>query len=234
MFFMVCAIAIVGCGGESKPAAPPPAASYAENGGGLQAKATAAPSGPLVVFLGDSLTAGYGLEEAQAFPAQVASQLAAAGTPIRAVNAGVSGDTSAGGLARLAWLLKQRPDVLVVELGANDALRGQPVAATEANLRRIVEAARLQGVQVLLVGMLAPPNYGPDYTRDFAAIYPRLARQLELPLVPFLLDGVAGRPELNLPDGIHPTVEGHVLVARNVLPHLQELLAEAGTSTQSR
>jgi len=177
-----------------------------------------------VVFFGDSLTAGYGLEESQAFPALLETQLAATGTPIRAVNAGVSGDTSAGGVSRLSWLLKQHPDVLVVELGANDAMRGQPPSATEANLRRIVETAKAQGVRVLLVGMLAPPNYGPEFTRDFAAIYPRLSRQLDVPLVPFLLEGVAGRPELNLADGIHPTPEGHAIIARTLRPYLEKML----------
>jgi acyl-CoA thioesterase-1 len=203
----------------------PPVASYGEPNRELQSGAGArAGAGRRVVFLGDSLTAGYGLEEAQAFPALLATRLEAAGLPIRAVNAGVSGDTSAGGLARLSWLLKQRPDVLVVELGANDALRGQPPAATEENLRRIIERARAEGVTVLLVGMLAPPNYGPEFTRDFAAIYPRLARELGVPLVPFLLTGVAGRPELNLPDGLHPTPEGHRIVAANVLPYLRPLV----------
>jgi acyl-CoA thioesterase-1 len=215
-------LVVAGCGRET-PA--PPTASYGEAGRELQ-KGPAAPvaTGPRVVFLGDSLTAGYGLEEAQAFPALIGRQLKAAGLPVQVVNAGVSGDTSAGGLARLSWLLKQRPDVLVVELGANDALRGQPPAATEENLRRIVERARADGVAVLLVGMLAPPNYGPEFTRDFAAIYPRLARELGVPLVPFLLTGVAGRPELNLPDGLHPTPEGHRIVAGTVLPYLRPLV----------
>ncbi len=218
------------CGGDRQPRqSPPPVESYAERGTELQPLAAEAPAkGPLVVFLGDSLTAGYGLEEAQAFPALLGVELAAAGTPVRVVNAGISGDTSTGGLARLSWVLKQKPDVLVVELGANDALRGQPVAITEANLRKIIETAKSQGVAVLLAGMLVPPNYGPDYTRDFADIYPRLARELDVPLVPFLLDGVAGRPELNLPDGLHPTAEGQNLVARNVLPHLQAVLRDAG------
>jgi acyl-CoA thioesterase-1 len=217
------------CGGDRQPGQPPPPVeSYAERGAELQHVAEAPVQGPLVVFLGDSLTAGYGLEEAQAFPALLGVELAAEGTPVRVVNAGISGDTSTGGLARLSWVLKQKPDVLVVELGANDALRGQPVAVTEANLRKIIETAKNQGVAVLLAGMLAPPNYGPDYTRDFAAIYPRLALEFEVPLVPFLLDGVAGRPELNLPDGLHPTAEGQNLVARNVLPHLQAVLRGAG------
>jgi acyl-CoA thioesterase-1 len=219
---LLAVMVVAGCGRET-PA--PPSTSYGEAGRELQ-KGPAAPvaTGPRVVFLGDSLTAGYGLEEAQAFPALIARQLEAAGLPVQVVNAGVSGDTSAGGLARLSWLLKQRPDVLVVELGANDALRGQPPAATEESLRRIIERAKADGVAVLLVGMLAPPNYGPEFTRDFAAIYPRLARELGVPLVPFLLTGVAGRPELNLPDGLHPTPEGHRIVADTVLPYLRPLV----------
>jgi acyl-CoA thioesterase-1 len=217
---------VIACGGETRQA--DPATTPAAPDGRLQAAAAPTPvraaSGPRVVFLGDSLTAGYGLEEGQAFPALVARQLAEAGTPIQAINAGVSGDTSAGGLARLSWLLRQRPDLLVVELGANDALRGQAPEATERNLRQIVERARSEGVEVLLIGMLAPPNYGPEFTREFGAIYPRLARQLDVPLVPFLLAGVAGRPELNLPDGMHPTAEGHAVLARTLLPHLREAL----------
>src|SRR5687768_2282301 len=183
-------------------------------------------SGPLVVFLGDSLTAGLGLAEEEAFPARVASTFAAAGRPIRVVNAGVSGDTSAGGLARLDWLLRQRPDVLVVELGANDGLRGLPVEMTAANLRAIVSRARQAGVRVLLVGIQVPPNYGPDYARRFSAVFPELARELDVPLLPFLLEGVAGEPQLNLPDGIHPTAEGHERLARNVIPYLEEVLPE--------
>jgi acyl-CoA thioesterase-1 len=183
-------------------------------------------SGPLVVFLGDSLTAGLGLGEEEAFPARVASSFAAAGRPIRVVNAGVSGDTSAGGLARLDWLLRQRPDVLVVELGANDGLRGLPVEMTAANLRAIVSRARQAGVRVLLVGIQVPPNYGPDYARRFAAVFPELARELDVPLLPFLLEGVAGVPQLNLPDGIHPTAEGHERLARNVMPYLEQVLTD--------
>jgi acyl-CoA thioesterase-1 len=140
------------------------------------------------------------------------------------LNAGVSGDTSAGGLRRLDWLLAQRPDVLLVELGGNDGLRGMPVSETRRNLEAIVKTARGADVAVLLLGMRLPPNLGPEYTRDFAALYPALADALDVPLVPFLLEGVAGRAELNLPDGIHPNREGQRLVAENVLPALRELL----------
>jgi acyl-CoA thioesterase I len=190
------------------------------------AAASPASAPPVVVFLGDSLTAGLGLAAEQAYPALVESRLAAAGTPIRAVNAGVSGDTSAGGLRRLAWLLRQRPDVVVVELGANDALRGQPVAGIEANLREIVEQARDGGARVLLVGLRIPPNYGEDYAESFAAVFPRVADDLDVPLLPVLLEGVAGRAELNLADGIHPNATGHQRVAELMADHLQPLLRE--------
>jgi acyl-CoA thioesterase-1 len=183
-------------------------------------------SAPLVVFLGDSLTAGLGLAEEDAFPAVLERDLRAAGRPVRVVNAGVSGDTSAGGLARLDWLLRQRPDVLVVGLGANDGLRGLRPEATRDNLRAILSRARGAGVRVLLLGMRLPPNYGPEYTRSFAEVYAGLAAELDVPLVPFLLEEVGGRPELNLPDGIHPTAAGHRLLAATVRPYLLKLLGE--------
>ncbi len=185
---------------------------------------TSAPEGPLVVFLGDSLTAGFGLGESQAFPAVIAAKLQGEGRPIRVVNAGVSGDTSAGGLRRLDWVLGLHPDVLVVGLGANDGLRGQPVEAVAANLRAIIVKARDAGVRVVLLGMRLPPNLGPAYVKDFEAIYPRIARDLDVPLVPFLLKGVAARPGLNLEDGIHPNADGQQIVADTVLPVLERTL----------
>ncbi len=181
---------------------------------------------PLVVFLGDSLTAGLGVNEDQAYPALVAQRLAAAGHPVRLLNAGVSGDTSAGGLRRLEWLLAQHPAVVVVALGSNDGLRGLPLEETEGNLRRIVTRAREAGGRVLLLGMMVPPNYGPDYAPKFAAIFPRLAQELAVPLVPFLLDGVGGRPELNQGDGIHPTPEGHRIMAQTVFPKLESIVSK--------
>lgn len=179
---------------------------------------------PTVVFLGDSLTAGYGLAEAEAFPALVAAKLADEGRPIRLVNAGVSGDTSSGGLARLDWLLQQKPEVLVLGLGANDALRGLPLDQLEANLREIVVRAQAAGATVVLLGMQITPNLGPDYASGFAAIYSRLAAELEVPLVPFLLDGVAADPALNQADGIHPTAEGQRRVAENVFAVLEPVV----------
>ena len=179
---------------------------------------------PVVAFLGDSLTAGYGLPAGQAFPAVLEERLAERGLPIRAVNAGVSGDTSAGGLARLDWVLSAEPDVVVVELGPNDGLRGLDLAMTEGNLRSIVQRSRDAGARVLLVGMRIPPNYGPDYAGDFAALFPRLAEELDVPLVPFLLEGVGGEADLNQGDGIHPTAEGQRILAVNVEPHLVPLV----------
>lgn len=211
---------------ESAAAQPAESASPAEPASPRDS-APAAASVPTVVFLGDSLTAGYQLAESQAWPAILAERFAEEGLPFRAVNAGVSGDTSAGGLARLDWVLRADPDVVVVELGANDALRGQELAATEANLRQILERLEAAGVAVLLVGLEIPPNYGPDYARQFSAIFPRLAEDYDVPLVPFLLERVAAEPSLNLGDGIHPNAEGHRLVAETVAPHLLPLVEAA-------
>jgi acyl-CoA thioesterase I len=215
------------CGGERPAASPAPPAP-----GAVPAQAPAPPSAapvenvPLVAFLGDSLTAGLGLAAEEAYPALVEARMREEGIPIRALNAGVSGDTSAGGLRRVDWLLDQHPAVLVVGLGANDGLRGLPVAEVEKNLRQIVERAKAAGAKVVLLGMKIPPNYGPEYTRDFEAVYPRLAKELEVALVPFLLEGVGGVEELNQADGIHPTAEGQVKVAENVVPVLKKVLGE--------
>jgi acyl-CoA thioesterase-1 len=224
-----------GCRGDaaSRGAAPaaPEAAAASLSAAPAPAPAPAnAAAGPRVVFLGDSLTAGLGLGEEEAYPALVGGLLAQRGVVVQVVNAGVSGDTSAGGLARLDWLLSLHPEVLVVALGANDGLRGQPVAAIEDNLRQIVRRARAAGARVVLAGMKMPPNYGPDYTRDFAALYARLARELDLPFIPFLLAGVAADPALNQPDGIHPTAEGQRKIADLVAPVLLRLLEPATDS----
>jgi acyl-CoA thioesterase-1 len=186
---------------------------------------------PRVVFLGDSLTAGYGVDADQAFPALIGEALRKEGTPIDVVNAGQSGDTTAGGVRRVEWVLKQKPDIVVVGLGGNDALRGQDLASSEQNLRLIVEKCRAAGAQVVMLGMLIPPNYGPEYTAKFKDIYPRVAKEMNVPLVPFLLEGVGGDTKLNQPDEIHPTAEGHQRVAANVLPTLRGLLRKR-TSTQ--
>ena len=216
---MAC-LCLASCGAGE---APPPA----ETGAAVAEDESPEVEPVLVVFLGDSLTAGFGLEEEQAHPALVAKDLRTGGLAVRVVNAGVSGDTSAGGLSRLDWLLRQQPDILVVSLGANDGLRGLPLENSQDNLRQIVTRAREAGVQVLLTGMKMPPNYG-EYADDFEAMFPRVASELGVPLVPFLLAGVAGRPELNLADGIHPNVAGQRLLADTVTEYLKPLVAERG------
>lgn len=178
----------------------------------------------MVVFLGDSLTAGYGLPEDQAYPAILDRRLDSKGTPVRVLNAGVSGDTTAGGLSRLDWLLKQKPDVLVVALGGNDGLRGLDLAQSEKNLREIVRRGKESGARVLLLGMMIPPNYGRDYTESFRNMYPEIADEFDVPLLPFLLEGVGGIADLNQADGIHPTAKGQEIVADNVEPYLVEIV----------
>ena len=186
--------------------------------------ANAASQEPLVIFLGDSLTAGYGLPADEAYPALVAKSLRGRGRPARVVNAGVSGDTTTGGLDRVALLMEQKPSVLVVGLGANDALRGQPVDRIEANLRAIVKSGKAGGARVVLVGMRIPTNYGPDYTEAFAEIYARVAKSEGVDLMPFLLEGVAGHPELNQDDGIHPNRAGQRIVADNVVSYVERAM----------
>jgi acyl-CoA thioesterase-1 len=218
-----------GCGDASGAPSSPIGSGEASRGEAARGDATRAAAADareerLVVVMGDSIAAGLRLPSDQAFPAVMERTLRDEGRAVRVLNAGVSGDTSAGGVARLDWQLAQRPDVLLVEFGGNDGLRGLPVAETRRNLERIVTRAREAGVAVLLLGMRMPPNLGPEYTRDFAALYADLAEELDVPLVPFLLDGVAGRPDLNLGDGIHPNREGQRVLAENVLPALREVL----------
>jgi len=180
-----------------------------------------------ILVLGDSLAAGYGLPVGQAFPALLERDLRAAGLAASVQNAGISGDTTAGGLQRLDWLLKQSPDIVVVELGANDGLRGLPVEGTESSLRAIVERSQAAGARVLILGMQVPTSMGGAYGREFSAVFGRVAASTGVPLMPFLLEGVALVPELNLPDGVHPTAAGQEILARNVLPHLEPLVREA-------
>lgn len=183
---------------------------------------------PVVLALGDSLTAGYGLAPDQAFPVQLEAALAAAGVPARVINGGVSGDTSAGGLARLDWLLGDKPDLVIVELGANDGLRGVDPAATKANLDRIIARIRADGVRVLLTGMQAPPNLGREYGTQFAALYTDLADKHDVDLYPFFLDGVVADPALNQADGIHPSPDGVAVIVARMLPMVVTALREAG------
>jgi acyl-CoA thioesterase I len=214
-------LTLAACGSSSDPAGPEAGGLHSPEGTPAE---TSAAHEPLVVFFGDSLTAGPGLGKDEAWPARIEEALAADGSAIRAVNAGVSGDTTAGGVSRLDWILRQDPDVLVVELGANDGLRGLPLEETETNLRTILLRAKEKGARVLLAGMQLPPNYGPESTHDFQQMYIRLAKDEQVTLVPFLLEGVGGDPSLNLADGLHPNAEGHRRIAQTVLPYLRKLL----------
>jgi acyl-CoA thioesterase-1 len=179
----------------------------------------------VVVALGDSLTAGLGVAPDEAYPALLEARLRREGHAYRVVNAGVSADTSAGGRRRVDWVLRSKPDVVIVALGANDGLRGLPVNDLRENLEAIVKRLQTAGVRVLLVGMRVPPNYGDDYARAFAAVFPAVARRTGAALAPFLLDGVAGDARLNQPDGIHPTAEGQRVIAAVLWPYLRPLLA---------
>lgn len=186
--------------------------------------APAAGAEGVIVALGDSITAGFGVAPEEAYPALLQVRLRREGYDYRVVNAGVSGDTTAGGLRRLDWVLRARPDVVIVALGGNDGLRGLNVAAMRFNLEQIVERLRAAGARVLLAGMLAPPNYGRTFTREFAAAFPSVAQASSVALMPFLLEGVAGTARLNQPDGIHPTAQGQRIVAERMWPYLVPLL----------
>jgi acyl-CoA thioesterase-1 len=186
---------------------------------------------PEVILLGDSLTAGLGLASELSFPSLLQQRIDEAGLEFAVVNAGVSGDTSAGGLRRLEWALQGEPRVLVVALGGNDGLRGLPPQDLAKNLAAIIERGRQSGLTVILAGMEAPPNNGPDYTARFRRVYPDLARAYDVPLIPFLLDGVAGDPALNQADGIHPNPAGARRVADTVWKVLEPALrASSGAS----
>lgn len=191
--------------------------------------ATAAQAGerPVVLALGDSLTAGYGLRADKAFPAQLQAALGEHGVDAKVINGGVSGDTSAGGLARLDWMLGDKPDLVIIELGANDGLRGLDPAVTRDNLDRIIARLRETGARVLLAGMVAPANLGARYGEKFTSIYPALAQKHGTAFYPFFLDGVAMDPALNQEDGIHPTAEGVAVIVSNILPAVIASLAEA-------
>jgi acyl-CoA thioesterase-1 len=187
-------------------------------------EASAGTARPRVVFLGDSLTAGLGVSPAEAYPGVLERRMHDAGLDYEVVNAGVSGDTSAGALRRVDWSLEGDVRVLVVAIGANDGLRGLPADALRQNLDAIVAAAERRHVAVLLAGMEAPPNFGEAYTREFRTVYRDVARSRRVRFLPFLLDGVAGRPALNQADGIHPNAEGHRLVADLVWRELEPML----------
>ncbi len=175
-----------------------------------------------ILILGDSLAEGYGLDEAMAFPRVVEKKLNDKKINVKVINGGVSGATSASGIQRLKWHLKKPVEILLLELGANDGLRGLSVPDTKKNLKEIIKFAKEKKVKVMLLGILMPPNYGEDYTKKFEKMYKQLASEEKIPLLPFLLDGVAGNPKLNLPDGIHPNQKGHEVIAEKVAQFLEK------------
>ena len=178
----------------------------------------------VIVALGDSLTAGLGVAADEAYPALLEARLAREGYAYRVVNAGVSGDTTAGGLRRVDWVLRAKPEIVIVALGANDGLRAQSPQAMRENLAAIVKRLQAAGARVLLAGMRLPPNYGAEYTKEFQEVFPEVARSTGVALMPFLLDGVAADPRLNQPDGIHPTASGQQVIADRLWPYLRPLL----------
>lgn len=179
-----------------------------------------------ILFFGNSLTAGYGLDTKESFPSLIQNRLDSLALKYTVINAGLSGETTSGGKNRLEWVLKQKVDIFVLELGANDGLRGIPLNETKNNLQTIIEKvlAKNSKTKIVLAGMQIPPNMGHEYTLEFRTIFTDLAAKNDLQLIPFLLDGVAGNPKLNLPDGIHPTAEGQKIVRDNVWVVLQEVL----------
>ncbi len=179
-----------------------------------------------IVFFGNSLTAGYGLTPSEAFPALVQNKIDSLQLPYKVVNAGVSGETSTGGNARIDWILRQSLDIFILELGANDGLRGIPLWQTRESLQSIIDKVKTKypSAKLVLAGMQIPPNMGPDYTTEFKKIYSGLAQKNQMVLIPFLLEGVGGEEKLNQEDGIHPTAEGHKILAENIWKELQPLL----------
>jgi acyl-CoA thioesterase-1 len=178
------------------------------------------------LFFGDSLTAGYGLSPEEAFPALVEKSLNKKGKPAKVINAGLSGETSAGGLSRIDWVLRQPVDIFILELGANDGLRGLPLDQTRTNLQGIIDKVKTKypKAKIVVTGMMIPPNLGAKYTDEFQKIFPALAKKNNASLIPFLLKDVAGNEKLNLPDGIHPNPDGHKIVAENVEKVVEPLL----------
>ncbi|MFQ3580713.1 MAG: arylesterase [Chloracidobacterium sp.] len=206
-------------GPEALPVLAPPAT-----------ETTAAPKARIVI-LGDSLTAGFGLERDKSYPALLQRKLDGAGLAYQVVNAGISGDTSAGGVERFDWSVEGDTRIVIIALGANDGLRGLPLDQLEANLRALIERSKARGANVILAGLKAPTEAGPDYGARFETIYRKLAQQYQIPLIPSLLEGVAGKANLNQKDGIHPNEEGAALVAENVWKVLEPVARQAATPT---
>ncbi|UOG77172.1 arylesterase [Hymenobacter tibetensis] len=228
--FSCCLLMLASCNSEPKTAeapatgATPPTTTAAPTPAGKQT----------ILFFGNSLTAGYGVEPEEAFPALIGQKIDSAGLGYTVVNAGLSGETTAGGRSRVGWVLRQPVSIFVLELGGNDGLRGLPLTDTRKNLQAIIDTVRRRSPQtrIVLAGMQIPPNLGVDYATQFKALYGELARQNQLVLIPFLLEGVGGVTKLNQQDGIHPTPAGHRLVARTIWPILQPLLQQPAPASK--
>ena len=239
--FLLCCLTIQGCdnhdsdsgefveGQIQNPAVPSFQKSRASTRG--QGEVTGV-SLPRIVAFGDSLTAGLGVSPEDSYPGQLAQLLREKGFSYEVINAGVSGDTSAGGLRRVDWVLKSQPRLVILELGANDGLRGQPLKKTYENLNGIIERLKTKGVIVVLAGMRLPLNYGDEYTEGFSDLFVRLAQEQDVSFIPFLLEGVAARRHLNQGDGIHPTAEGYSIVVQNVWKTIQPILQELADEGQ--
>ena len=225
LFACLCTFSVSVCCGTREESHPP-----LESPAPGTAPGAATSAAPRIVCLGDSLTAGLGVSPDEAYPALLQQRLRAAGYPHEVVNAGVSGDTSAGGLRRLDWSMDANTRVVIVALGANDGLRGLPVAELRRNLSAIVTRAKARRADVLLAGMEAPPNFGPTYVRDFRQTYVEVARASDARFVPFLLEGVAGVAALNQPDGVHPTAAGQQRIANLLWPELVRLVGRGPDS----
>lgn len=225
LLFFVCISILMACG-DSKPQQQKDLKKESTSDQVMKEERVAKKGEQIVLFFGNSLSAGYGLDEGQSFPDRIQETIDSLDLGYTVVNAGNSGETTAGGAGRIDWVLNQDIDIFILELGGNDLLRGIDVANTESNLRAIIDKvkAKSSDIQIILAGMQAPPNMGDDYTREFAAIYPRLAKEYQIGLIPFLLDKVGGNPKLNQSDGIHPSVEGAKIVAETVWETLKGYL----------
>ena len=188
---------------------------------------TADPGKRLIIAFGDSLTAGLGVKREETYPSLLQRRLDRLGLPYRVVNAGVTAETTAGGVRRVDGIIRLKPEIVLLELGANDGLRGLPLEETERNLRSIIAKLQAAGIRVVLMGMRLPPNYGADYTSGFERIFPRLGEEYRIPFVPFFLEGVAARQEVNQVDGIHPNAAGYRIIEENLWPILKPLLAHS-------
>jgi len=226
--FCVLLLAALSAGGCRKEAPPEPAAAQprSDPSPATPADPDAPPARPRIVAFGDSLTAGLGVQADESYPAQLQRRLDSLGYHYRVINAGVSGDTTAGGLRRVPWILNNKPELVILELGANDGLRGLPVDHTKSTLRQIIRQLQEAGTRVVLAGMKLPPNYGQDYTASFEAMYQVLAKEHRLSLIPFFLEGVGGSSSLNQADGIHPTKAGYEVIVEQVLKVIRPMLNE--------